>query len=259
MTNPAVISRLTIALDSTGMTNGTVGEPLLVALALGTLTVAILSVPFALAAIDYRQRDNGLAYILLVAGVGVWNGMVFAQLLTPEPLVQVFFLALAVVGAVLAGLGFFLFATTASSTPEYLSRRSVYAVVSVLGGLDIVFAVTAPVHQFYWSAVHVEFDAYGFAIIEPGIGYLLHTALLVLLFGAGAVLFMDAWLNEPEDLYRLSYVVAGFATLVAIVGSNLLAPGGLGVASIAAGSLTSVGWLHASRGQPMAWVRGITG
>ena len=89
--------------------------------ALGSLAVAT-TVPYLVAAIEYRRRDNGLAYLLLVAGVGVWNAMTVVQLLTPDPLVKVFFLGLSVVGAVQAGLGWFLFATTASSTDQSFDR-----------------------------------------------------------------------------------------------------------------------------------------
>ena len=218
------------------------------ALAIAAIAVVISTIPFVIAAIDYRQRDNGLAFLLLVSGVGVWNAMFVAQLLSPEPLIQVFFLALSVVGAVQAGLGFFLFATTASSTPNYLSRRSIYAAVSVLAGLNIVFAVTAPVHGLYWDVAPVNSVALGFAVIDPGPGYWFHTLLLVALFGAGAMLFLDAWRARPGDPYPPAYVVTGVARALAILASNLIAPGGLGVAPIVGASLTSVGWLQASRG-----------
>lgn len=234
-------------------------EPLTLALALGALTMLILSIPFVISAIDYRRRDNGLAYMLLVTGVAVWNGMLFTQLLSPDPWIQVYFHSLSVVGAVLSGLGFFLFATTASSTGDYLSRRGLYGAVGIFGGLDIVFAVTAPVHGFYWSMVGRDTGIVGFAVINPELGYWFHTVLLGSLFGAGAALFLNAWLDQPADRYRLAYVIAGTATATSIVLSNVAAPGGFGVASLAAGSLTSIGWLQASRGRPLAWIRAVTG
>lgn len=231
-------------------------HPITLALAIGAIAVAISTVPFTVAAIGYRQRDNGLAYILLVTGVGVWNAMFAAQLLSEDPLIQAFFLGLSVVGAVQASLGFLLFATTASSTPPLLSRWEVYATVGILGGLDIIFAVTAPVHRFYWALHPDTTGTISFAAIEPSLGYWLHTLLLLALIGTGVGLFYVASRDRPTDPYLKAYVAAGTITMVAILASNAISPGGFGVGSIAAVSLTSVGWLQASRGRPLAWIRG---
>lgn len=232
-------------------------EPLELILAIAGIGVILTTLPYTMAAIEYRDRDNGLAFLLLISGVGVWNLMFVAQLLTTRPIIQVFFLALSVVGAVQSGLGFFLFATTASSTPNYLSRRDLYAVLSILGGLTIVLAITAPLHRFYWSVGPIQASRLHFAVVEPAVGYWLHTGLLVILFGGGMLLFREAHRKNPTNPYSLAYVVAGFATIIAIIGSNFFAPGGLGVGSISAVGLTSVGWLQASRGEPFAWLRGI--
>lgn len=120
-------------------------EPVNLALAVAAIAVIILTVAYAISVMGYRERDNGPAYLLLVAGVGIWNAMLVAQLLSTEPWTKAFFLVLSIVGVVQAGLGFFLFANTASGTPSYLSRRDIYATFSVLAGLNIVFAVTTPV------------------------------------------------------------------------------------------------------------------
>jgi len=229
-------------------------EAVTVGLAAGAVVALGWTVPFAATAIQYRRRDNGLAYLLLVAGVAVWNAMVAAQLLTREPLVQVFFLALSVVGAVLTGLGWFLFAATASGTASTLDRADVYALVAILGGLDIALAITAPIHPFYWTPGTAS--AAGFAAITPAAGYWLHTVFIAGLFGAGTALFADAWRAGTNVRYSRSYAVLGALTVAAVVGSNVLAPGGLDVAPLAAAVLTSVGWVQASRGRVMARVRG---
>ena len=228
---------------------------LTVLLAFAGMLAVVSTVPYTLTAIDYRRRDNGLAYLLLVIGVGVWNLMFVAQLLAPDPIVAVFFLGLSVVGAIQAGLGWFLFATTASSTTGALDRRPVYATVAVLAGIDIVLAVTTPVHTIYWRAASTGAATGEFAAIEPVIGYWLHTAFLVVLFGAGTVLFADSSRRRPGDRYPVAYALGGVVTVLAVVGSNVLAPGGFGVAPIAAMALTTVGWLQASRGDPFAWIR----
>lgn len=229
--------------------------PLTALLAALAVVAVVTTVPYALTAIDYRRRDNGLAYLLFVSGVGIWNGMFVVQLLAPEPQVKVFFLALSVVGAVLAGLGWFLFASTASSSSQRFNRRSVYVTASVLGGLDIALAVTAPVHDLYWiAATGGPFD---FAAITPGVGYWLHTALLAGLFGAGAWLFGEAWGRGTNVGFSRSYTLVGAFATVAVVGSNVIWPGGMGIAPLAAAALTTVGWFQASRGQALAGLRAL--
>lgn len=230
-------------------------QPITLLLAIGALGGVLTTIPYALAAINYRQRDNGLAFLFLVAGVGVWNLMFVAQLLSPEPIIGGFFLALSIVGAVQSGLGWLLFASTASSTLDALSRRDVYATVSILSGIDIVLAVTAPVHSFFWQLPTAAAGPQMFATVQPEIGYWLHTGLLVVLFGAGTALFANTWITQSNSTYPRAYTVAGTVTVVAILASNIFAPGGLSVASIVAVSLTSIGWLQASRGQPLAWLR----
>lgn len=229
--------------------------PLTAALAALAVVAVVTTVPYALTAIDYRRRDNGLAYLLFVSGVGVWNAMFVVQLLAPEPQVKVFFLALSVVGAVLAGLGWFLFAGTASSTSQRFNRRSIYVTASVLGGLDIALAVTAPVHDLYWVAASGE--SLDFATITPGVGYWLHTALLAGLFGAGAWLFSQAWRQGSNVEYSRLYAVVGTVAVLAVVGSNVLWPGGRGIAPLAAASLTTIGWFQASRGRALGRLRAL--
>lgn len=218
----------------------------------GSLAVAT-TIPYLVTGIEYRQRDNGLAYLLLVSGVGVWNAMVVVQLLTPDPRVKVFFLGLSVVGAVQAGLGWFLFASTASSTDQIFNRSGVYALVGVLGGLDIILAVTTPVHEFYW--VGAAGGALEFAIVTPAVGYWLHTAVLTALFGAGAWLFWGAWSRGTNVTYSRAYAVVGILAAVAVVVANVLAPGGFGGAAIVGAVLSTIGWFQASRGTPIERLR----
>lgn len=229
--------------------------PLTVALGVVALFVVVSTVPYGMTAIDYRRRDNGLAYLLLVAGVGVWNAMFVVQLLAPDPLAKGFFLALMVVGAVQSGLGWFLFASTASSTDQRFNRRSLNATVSVLGGIDIALAVTAPVHDFYWLTATGE--GFAFAAVTPALGYWLHTALLAGLFGAGAWQFASAWQGGTNVEYSRAYTVAGVVVVVAVIASNAAWPGGRGVAPLAAGLLTTIGWFQARRGRALARLRAL--
>lgn len=214
--------------------------------------------PYVATAIAYRRRDNGLAYILLALGVGVWNGMVAAQVLSSEPLVQTFFLALSGVGGLLAGLGWFLFAGTASSTPRVPNERLLFGGAAVLVGVDIAVAVTAPVHDLYWVPVTAGGSA-PFVAVTPRLGYWLHTQLLALLFLAGTVLFASAWRDGVGLPYSRAYALGGVVTMVAILGSAVLAPGGLTVAPLAAAGLATVGWLQASRGRVLARLRALVG
>lgn len=220
--------------------------------------IAVFSMyPYVATALEYRQRDNGLAYILLVLGVGIWNGMFIAQLLTARPVIKGFFLALVIVGALLAGVGWFLFAGTASSTPNLPYSRPVYGIFAVLIGLDIVLAVTAPIHAFYWR-LPSETTTSLFAVIEPHAGYWLHTALLVLLFGGGTLLFAVAWRDGVNVHYTRAYTVLGALLVAAIGAGNVLSPGGFSVAPPVAVGLTTTGWLQAKRGGLLELLRSLS-
>lgn len=215
------------------------------ALAVGAVGTALTTYPYLATAIAFRQRDNGLAYILLIMGVGTWNGMYAAQLLSSEPLVDSFFFALSIVGALLAGLGWFLFASTASSTPQISRQRLVYGTVGVFVGIDVILTITAPAHSLYWTLLTETTILPEFAHIIPLVGYWLHTQLLIVLFGAGTVLFAAAWVNGTDVPYTRLYTVFGAITVVMILGSNILLPGAPSVAPIVAGSLTTIGWKQA--------------
>lgn len=229
--------------------------PLTAALALLFLLAVASTVPYTMTAIDYRTRDNGLSFLLFVGGVGVWNAMVVVQLIAPEPTVKLFFVGLSVVGAVIAGLGWFLFATTASSTDQRFDRQWVYGVVSVLGGVDIALAVIAPVHDFYW--VGATGGLYEFAIITPAAGYWFHTTVLAGLFVAGGWQFARAWRRGVNVTYTRAYALGAAVTALAVVFSNGLVPGGPNVGPIVAASLTTVGWIQASRGLVLARLRAL--
>lgn len=222
--------------------------PLGWALAGAATLAALATAPFVATAIEFRRRDNGLAYIVCVLGVGVWNGMFAVQVLATDPLVRTFFLSLAIVGGLLGALGWFMFAATASSTPTVPNQRLAFGAAAVLVGLDIALAVTAPVHDVFWAPL--EPAATGAAVVvSPRIGYWLHTQLLAVLFAAGTGLFAAGWSEDSGLPYSRYYTLAGAATAVAVVGSNLLAPGGLPVAPLAAASLTTIGWVQARRGR----------
>lgn len=208
----------------------------------GAVVAAVATYPFTAVGIAYRRRDNGLAYLVLVIGLGLWNGMFAAQYVAAEPMVNVFFYSLSMVGAQLAGLGWFLFASTASSTPEIPRKRVVYGLVGLLVGLGVVLTVTTPVHALYWSL-----PAGGpttFAVVVPEPGYWLHALLLAALFGGGTAVFAVAWRRGSPADYTRTYALVGAATTVAVLGSAVLAPGGLSVAPHLAVGLPAVGWLQ---------------
>lgn len=198
---------------------------------------------FVATAIDYRHRDNGLAYILFVLGVGVWNGTFGTHFLARDPVIDQFFLSLSTVGALLAGLGWFLFAATASSTPNLPARRPVFGALAVIVGFGIAVAMTTPIHGLY-----LQVDAVGGSSgVGYGVGYWLHTALIAGLFGAGALLFATDWHGSDPVHYPRWYASLGVLAALAVVGSTGLAPAGVSVAPLVATSLTTVGWLQAKR------------
>ena len=225
-------------------------------LATGAILAALTTYPYAATAITYRHRDNGLAFLLLVLGVGVWNGMVAAQLLVPDQQVKGFFLALGAVGGLLAALGWFLFAATASSTPDVENTWLIYAAAS-LAGIDVTLAMTAPAHDLYWVLPDAPGVTPGFAAIVPGVGYWLHGALLVSLFLGGSVLFGRAWRAGRSVTYTRGYAIAGVVTAIAVVAGSLLTAGGVSLGSLFAVSLTTIGWVQARRGEGFDWLRRV--
>lgn len=235
-----------------------VKSPLVWVLAVVASAAVVASVPYMLTAIEFRQRDNGLAYILFVLGIGVWNGMFVAQLLTPRPVIKGFFFSLAIVGSLIAGLGWYLFACTASSTPIIPNQRLVYGSIAVLVGIDIIIAVTAPAHTFYWILQPDLTNPDGFAVVAPRIGYWMHTVLTAGLFAWGATLFAQVWQSNTNVRYTRAYVVVGLVMTISIFVSNVLAPGGLSASPILAWALASIGWVQARRGRVFTFLRGTT-
>lgn len=236
-----------------------VARSLVLVVAVGATVAVVATIPFVLTAIEFRQRDNGLSYIMFALGIGVWNGMLVAQLLSPRPLIKGFFLALTIVGSLIAGLGWFLFAGTASSTPAVPNQRVVYGSLAVLVGLDIAAAVTAPVHTFYWVLRPEVTQPAGFAVIEPGIGYWLHALLLGGLFAGGTVLFASVWQDERNVRYTRAYSIIGTLTVASIAVSGFIAPGGFSVTPLLAATLATIGWIQARRGRVFRFVRTVLG
>lgn len=223
-------------------------------LAVGALVVVLSTVPYAATGVSYRRSDNGLAYIALVTSVAVWNGAFAAQLLTADPLVGVFFYALSAVGVALAALGWFLFATTASSTPPLPVRRAVYG-AAVLVGVDISLAVTSPAHALYWTLPPDAGAVGGFAVVVPAPGYWLHVLLVSALFAGGTLWFASVPRGDSAGRYGRAYATAGTATVAAFLGGAAFAPGGLSVAPLVAAALTTVGWVQAERGRVLSVLR----
>jgi hypothetical protein len=181
--------------------------------------------------------------------------MLVLQLLSSEPLTGIFFLSLSVVGGILAGLGWLLFASTASSTPDTIDRRYIYAAASILGGTDIVIAVTSPVHNLFWRLSSASSGPYGFVSVQPAIGYRLHTIFLFALFAVGTALFASTWLRQAASGYARAYTAAGSVAALSVLAGNILITIGLNFAPIAAIPLTTIGWFQATRGYPLRWLR----
>lgn len=217
-------------------------------LAAGAVFVALSIYPYTATAIAYRGSDNGLAYILLVIGVGVWNAMFAAQLLDHDPLIKGFFLSLSIVGASLAGLGWFLFAGTASSTTNIPKHQLLYGIGAIFVGINIFLVITSPAHELYWVVFSEASSPPTFAEITPKPLYWLQTLFLIVLFSAGTTLFAEAWNAGISTRYTGAYTIGGLITILSLIASNLLSPGGMTVAPLAAAALTTVGWLQANRG-----------
>ncbi|MFW6448544.1 MAG: histidine kinase N-terminal 7TM domain-containing protein [Halobacteriota archaeon] len=234
-------------------------DPLSIVVGLLAVLVLLSTYPFGATAIEYRHRDNGLAYLLMLMNVGVWNALFAAQLLAETTLVAGFFFSLSMVGALLANLGWFLFAATASSTPRLPRRRSVYGVLAVLVGVDIALVVTSPVHELMWTVADPPGAHAGFAVVQPHLGYWLHVQLLVLLIVGGAILFAIAWERGVNRRYSSAYTITAGVLVGGLILSAVLAPGGFSVAPLLAGGLTTIAWVQANRGRVFLRLRRMIG
>jgi len=236
------------------------GTRVLVLLVVSVSVLFVFSTyPYLATAITYRRRDNGLAYIVFIMGVGIWNGTFAAQV----PFVEAYFLSLSMVGALLAGLGWFLFASTAGSTPRVPRHRSVYGALGAVIGASIALAGTTPVHSTYWHST-VSPGPVPFATVVPAVGYWVYTLLLVGLFGSGTLLFAVAWRRRVDVVYTRVYAAVGAVACVSLVASNVLLPGGATLAPLAAGCLSTTGWIQAQRKSPshplpVRWVSDFIG
>lgn len=212
----------------------------------GGATIAALTVyPYTATAVSYRGSDNGLAYILFVMGVSLWNAMYAVQLLDTDVTIQGFFFSLSLVGGSLAGLGWFLFAATASSTRTVPRRQTVYGLAAIGVGANIVSVITNPTHEFYWTIDSTGSLSTVFVHIDPTLFYWAHTLLLVVLFGAGTALFFEAWRADITPAYSRAYTVVGTATVIALVTASTVFHSELPIAPIAAAVLATIGWLQA--------------
>lgn len=119
----------------------------------GVAAAGVAAGPGIRTAITHRRSDNGIAFGILAVGVAIWTVAGVCQLVAQETIVQTYFLVVSLVGASVTALGWFLFASTARSTPERLSRRSIYAGVALVIGLNIGLIATIPMHDLYWSGV----------------------------------------------------------------------------------------------------------
>lgn len=223
------------------------------------LLAVFATVPFVAGALSYRSRDNGLSYLFFVGGVGFWNGMTVAQLLSPDPQITSFYLSLSLVGGLLAGLGWFLFAATASRTPAIPNRTQVFGLIAALVGTDIGFAIIAPTHTLYWDLPAGVGRTPDFARISPNAGLWLHTALLAGLFLFGAALFAIAWRAGEGGRYSIAYTGVASATALAVLAGAVFVPGGETVAPHLAAALAGIGWVQAQRGRVLDSLRAVLG
>lgn len=192
-------------------------------------------------AIAHRESDNGLSFGVLAIGVAIWGGAAAFRPFTQEPMTQAYFFLLSLVGASVAGLGWFLFASTAHSTPATLGRPAVYAGVALVVGANVGLVVTTPIHGLYWGGVAEITTAFGTNAVLPTTGYWAHTLLVAGLFAAGTWLFARSEAPPRDRRYALAYAGCAAASALGVVGSNVAVPGSEVVTPVVAAGLIAVG------------------
>lgn len=226
------------------MTPSTVGW---LSAVVGVLAAVAAGGPGILTAISHRESDNGLSFGILAVGITMWNVTAVSQLLAQETIVQAYFFLLSLVGASVAALGWFLFASTASSTPEILSQRAVYSFVALAVGLNVGLVVTIPMHNLYWSGLLDSPSLFGTAFIVAGTSYWLHTFLVAGLFLTGGWLFAKSNGSQQDRSHGLAYAVCGITVTVTILMSNSMTPGTGILAPILASGLVCIGVVQSYR------------
>lgn len=219
----------------------------IVTAALGTIAVVVAAGPGLWTAITHRDSDNGLSFGLLTVGVAVWNGTTILQVLAQEVAVQTYFLGLSLVGTAMTGLGWVLFASTAHSTPRHLERRSVYVLAALAVGLHSGIAVTAPIHELYWSGIADAIAAYGVTTVIATTGYWVQLAAMIGLFGVGSWLFALPPQRSTERRYSMAYTGCGIAVALTLLVSSAMAPGAGVLAPLVATGLVVIGVVQAAR------------
>lgn len=214
---------------------------------LGAVAAIAAGGPGIWMAITHRESDNGISFGVLALGVVIWNVACVFQLLTQEAIVQTYFLILSLVGASVTGLGWFLFASTARSTSDVLSLRSIYVFIALAVGLNIGLVVTTPLHELYWSGLSDTTTAFGTTTIVPTTSYWLQTFLVAGLFLAGVWLFAKSNGSRQDRSHGLAYALCGICVTVIVLMSNLMTPGTGILAPVLASGLVSIGIVQAHR------------
>lgn len=216
-----------------------------VAAAFGAFAALVAVGPGLRTAIAHRESDNGLSFGVLAIGVAIWSGTAAFRPFAPEPMTQAYFFLLSLVGASVAGLGWFLFASTAHSTPSTLSRPPVYAAVALVVGVDVGLVVTTPVHGLYWGGLAETTTVFGTTAVVATAGYWAHTLLVAGLFTAGVWLFARSRGPRRDRRCALAYAGNAAAVTLAVVASNVAAPGSGAAAPVLASGLLVVGVVQA--------------
>lgn len=207
----------------------------------GIVAAGVAAGPGIRTALSHRGSDNGLAFGLLAGGVVIWTLTGVGQLLAHEPLIQTYFLLLSLIGASVTSLGWFLFASTARSTPTQLSQRLIYLGVALAVGLNVGLIVTIPIHELYWRGL-----ADAASMGEPSLravapGYWIHTLLIAGLCLAGSWLFANAMGTHQDRIHGVAYASCGIAVTVSILMGNVTTPGSGMLAPILAAGLVCIG------------------
>ncbi|VTT85989.1 hypothetical protein DM2_2027 [Halorubrum sp. DM2] len=213
--------------------------------ALGAVASLVAVGPGLRTAIAHRESDNGLSFGVLAIGVAIWGGTAAFRPFSPEPMTQAYFYLLSLVGASVAGLGWFLFASTAHSTPATLSHPAVYAGVALVVGANVGLVVTTPIHGVYWDGIAETATAFGTNAVVPTTAYWAHTLLVAGLFAAGVWLFARSRGSRRDRRFARAYAGCAAAVALGVVGSNVAVPGSGAATPVVASGLLVVGVVQA--------------
>ncbi len=191
---------------------------------LDLLPVAILLFLFSAACAGFiavalrRQRTElTLAFIALVAGVGLWCLFYGVELLSPSLQAKIFWGSLQYLGIATVPLAWLLVALIQSNRGMWLSRR-VILLLSVVPGIIILLALTNRFHRLIWMNNALSENGF-FMINQYGIAFWLYIAFTYISLATGSIFLLIGLRARLSSMFRWQAILLLLASVLPWIGN----------------------------------------